>query len=157
MRVALLMTATVAIAQAVKPTTPIGCSMLSPTEIEAATGIPVATGVTRFHSATLMSCSFRAGHGGEIRILVRRALTRQWISEEIGRMQRGAYQEIPGIGDRFFLYTLPDVAILCVFDADFCIQLSFSGLRDRPLESAKFTLARLVAARAAGTTPLATP
>jgi len=48
MRVALLMTATVAIAQAVKPTTPIGCSMLSPTEIEAATGIPVATGVTRF-------------------------------------------------------------------------------------------------------------
>jgi len=147
MRAILLLTAAMAIAPGAASATPIGCSLISPSEIETATGIPVAPGIARIRSATLVSCSFAAERGGEIQVLVRRAPTRQWISGQIARMQQGAYREVPGIGERSFLYTLPGASILCVFQADSYLQLSFSGLRERSPENAAQTLAKRITAR----------
>jgi len=142
MRAILLLTAAMAIAPGAASATPIGCSLISPSEIETATGIPVAPGIARIRSATLVSCSFAAERGGEIQVLVRRAPTRQWISGQIARMQQGAYREVPGIGERSFLYTLPDVAVVCVFRSDSYLQISVSGLRERAPSRAALALAK---------------
>jgi hypothetical protein len=117
------------------PEVPIACALLSSLDVQEAVGIPVGEGVSRLRTGTLTSCSFAAERGGQVAILVRRAPSAEWVSEQIGRMNRGVqfgtWRELRGIGSRSFLYDMHrSGAVLCIFGAGYYLQISVLRVGD---------------------------
>ena len=155
--VTFLMCSSCAVVGQTSPTAPAeppdACALLSRLDVQDAAGIPVGAGVSRLRTATLTSCSFAGERGGRLAVLVRTAPTGDWVSEQAGRMKRGirfgTYREVPGIGDRSFLYDMRGAGgVLCVFGAGYYLQVSLFRLGEESRISAALEkLARSALAR----------
>jgi hypothetical protein len=127
---------------------PTACALLSKPDVEQSLGIPVAEGLTRIAGRDITSCSFAGERGVQVAILVRRAPASDWVSEQVARMTRavqlGTYREVPGTGQRSFMYYLPgSVAVLCVFGPGYYLQVSlFHMAEDSRLPAVLEKLAR---------------
>jgi hypothetical protein len=105
------------------------CAVLSRLAVEEASGTPVAEGVTPLSTRSVTSCQFNGERGGRVVILVRRLPANDWVAEQVSRMNRGVqlgtYRQVPGIGERSFLYSIRGKgAVLCIFGAGFYLQIS---------------------------------
>ena len=101
--------------------------------VEGASGVPVAEVVQGLRTGSITSCLFAGRHGGRVVILVRRIPARDWVNEQVARMNRGVrlgtYREVPGIGERSFLYSIrASGAVLCIFGSEYYLQISLDGL-----------------------------
>jgi hypothetical protein len=108
---------------------PSACAVLSRLAVEEASGSPFAEGVTRLSTRMVASCQFNGERGGRVVILVRWAPADDWVAEQVSRMnwgvQLGTYRRVPRIGERSFLYAIRgEGAVLCIFGADFYLQIS---------------------------------
>ena len=113
------------------------CGLLPGLDVAETVGTPLKEGVARLRTGTLASCSFAGERGAQVSILVRLAPTADWESEQVGRMSRagrfGTYREVPGIGDRAFLYDMQrNGAVLCVFGAGYYLQVSLWRREEAP-------------------------
>ncbi len=116
---------------------PTACALLSRPDVVAAVGTPIGEGVPRIADRDVTSCSFAVERGGQVAILVRRAPAGDWAAEQVARMRRGVhlgtYREVPGIGDRSFLYNVRRAgAVLCVFGSDYYLQISLFHMGEDP-------------------------
>jgi hypothetical protein len=133
-----------AIFRAAASETPPACSVISQADVAELAGTPVAEGKAGVTERGVTSCSFAGEHGGQVTVLVRRVQAGSWRQEQEARMRRGAYREVQGIGDRAFLYTLRERAVLCVFGPEYYLQISLRRIEGgAPIES---KLERLAAA-----------
>ena len=106
---------------------------MSRLDVAEAVGTSVKEGVSRVRNGNVANCMFAAAHGGQFAVLVRRAPSADWVSEQAGRMsdgsQFGTYREVPQIGDRSFLYHMRGKGgVLCVYGADYYLQMSLYRL-----------------------------
>lgn len=132
-----------AISQAAAWDAPPACSVVSRGDVAELAGIPVGEGKAVSLERGVTSCSFAGEHGGQVTVLVRRFPPGGWRHEQEARMRRGAYREVQGIGDRSFLYTLRERAVLCVFGEEYYLQISVPRIGGAPVER---TLEMLAAA-----------
>jgi hypothetical protein len=117
---------------------PGACALLSQREVEEAAGMPVREGVPLLRSGVPSSRAFIAERLVRLTVLLRPVPTAEWASEQVVRMTRGVhlgtYREVPGIGDRSFLYEMRQSgAVLCVFESGYYLQFSLAspGLESR--------------------------
>jgi hypothetical protein len=137
------------------------CTLLSRLDVAETAGAPVKEGVSRLRNGTVANCVFAGAHGGQLAILVRRAPSAEWVSEQAGRMsdgsQYGTYREVPQIGDRSFLYHMHGKGgVLCVYGADYYLQISLFRLgEDSQTAAALRKLAGIAMARLRPQAPVA--
>lgn len=116
------------------PEAPNACTLLSRLEVAEAAGTTVGEGELRLRTATVTRCLFSGGNGGNAAILFRRVPSGDWESEQRGRFQRGVqlgtYSEMPAIGDRAFLSKMGQGSVLCVFMAEYYLQISLFRMGD---------------------------
>ena len=110
-----------------RPTAPAACDLLSRPEIERIVSAGLSQGEPRVQAGAATMCRFTGKRGGVVTILIRRIPGEDWVSRQIERMSRNwpTFREVPGIGDRSFLYDMKEAgAALCAFRGDYYIQVS---------------------------------
>src|SRR5664279_5991615 len=83
--------------------------------------------VTTANPAVPVRAGSRERTAGSLRFCSAEFLTNDWTSEQVKRMHdnRCTFREVPGIGDRSFLYDMRATgAALCVFRSDYYLQIS---------------------------------
>lgn len=111
---------------------PGACALLSPQDVEEVAGMPVREGVPLLRSGGPGSCAFVTDRLVRLTVLFRPVPAADWTSEQVVRMARGVrlgtYREVPGIGDRSFLYDMRRAgAVLCVFGSGYYLQFSLAN------------------------------
>jgi hypothetical protein len=127
---------------------PEACVLVSRLAIGHAHQIHVAGGVAGVNGGAVTSCSFAGDRGARYLLVLHWMPTADWVAGQIARMNRGvrmgSYREIPGLGERSFLYlTHGKGAVLCVFEAGYYLQISVSGARQDPGDLALLNRLRL--------------
>jgi hypothetical protein len=105
----------------------------------------IRVNASRMRTGEVTGCSFADARGGNVVMVIRQlAASDAWTSAQTARMARGTYREVAGLGDRAFLYATHSVAVLCVFDGRYYVQVSLY----RPPDGSEVATLQAIARRA---------